>query len=365
MPSFAQACIAAVVLVGVAALVPTFAHGNTLANIGYGVALAIVMLSLVPLIGYGGQISLAQLGFVGVGAVVMYKVGSTGNPVALLAVVAFTAAVRIVALPALRLKGLYLALATMAFALFLEKAVFTRIDTFKDGDAAVARLHVPGLSFRSDRANLILMALVFGLLGIVITTLRRGSFGRRLQAMKDSPAACATLGLDLTRTKLEVFSLSAAIAGLGGALLAGWRGKVGPEQFALLTGALPGLPVLLLAVVGGITAVSGALFGGLALCVLPLIGDAVPSIRNVMILLPGLVGISLARNPDGAVAEIAEKVRDRLGRGDKHVDDLDAGQRADEDARAYLVPELVGVGGPVTAAEGRALDQASGSVAGA
>ena len=80
--------------------------------------------------------------------------------------------------------------------------------------------------------------------------------------MKDSPAACATLGLDLTRTKLEVFALSAAIAGLGGALLAGWRGKVGPEQFSLLQGALPGLPVVLLAVVGGITAVAGALFGG-------------------------------------------------------------------------------------------------------
>ena len=104
---------------------PTFVHGNTLESLGYGLALAIVMLSLVPLIGYAGQISLAQLGFAGLGAVVMFKVGSSGNPLALLAVVAITAAIgALIALPALRLKGLYLALATMAFALFLEKAVF-------------------------------------------------------------------------------------------------------------------------------------------------------------------------------------------------------------------------------------------------
>ena len=73
----------------------------------------------------------------------MFKVGSSGNPLALLAVVAITAAIgALIALPALRLKGLYLALATMAFALFLEKAVFPNIDSFKDGDAAVGRLHI-------------------------------------------------------------------------------------------------------------------------------------------------------------------------------------------------------------------------------
>ena len=365
-PTLREAVVAAAVLVAVAWIAPTFVHGNTLASLGYGVALAIVMLSLVPLVGYAGQISLAQLGFAGVGAVVMFKVGSSGNPLALLAVVAITAAIgALIALPALRLKGLYLALATMAFALFLEKAVFTHVEHFKDGDAAVARLHLPGVSFDSDRANLVLMALVFGLLGIGIVALRRGEFGRRLQAMKDSPAACATLGLDLTRTKLEIFALSSAIAGLGGALLAGWRGKVGPEQFSLLQGALPGLPVVLLAVVGGITAVAGALFGGIVLAMIPLVGDAVPSIRNLMTVLPGLVGISLARNPDGAVAEISAKVRDRINRtGTKgrhsggsaptvgsHLTAEDANGR-----QPVRVPELIGVGSRASPEEIRTLD---------
>ena len=371
-PSLREAGVAALVLIAVAWITPTFVHGNTLESLGYGLALAIVMLSLVPLIGYAGQISLAQLGFAGLGAVVMFKVGSSGNPLALLAVVAITAAIgALIALPALRLKGLYLALATMAFALFLEKAVFPNVDSFKDGDAAVSRLHVGGLSFNSDRANLVLMAFVFGLLGIGIVALRRGEFGRRLQAMKDSPAACATLGLDLTRTKLEIFALSAAIAGLGGALLAGWRGKVGPEQFSLLQGALPGLPVVLLAVVGGITAVAGALFGAIALAMIPLVGDAVPSIRNLMIVLPGLVGISLARNPDGAVAEIAEKVRDRFdrtgGKG-RHSAGSTVDEKVTEPSRngrlPALVPELVGADGPATAEQIRVLDHELGLAVG-
>ncbi|MCU1353988.1 MAG: branched-chain amino acid ABC-type transport system, permease component [Acidimicrobiales bacterium] len=361
MPTLAQAVIAGVVLVVGAALLPSYVHGDALSTIGYGLALSIVALSLVPLIGYAGQISLAQLSFAGVGALVMFKLGSTGNPLALLAVVVICGAVgAVVALPALRLKGLYLALATMAFAIFLEKAVFLRVDKFKDGDGAITRLHLPGLSLTGDRSNLVLMAAAFGLIGIGIVALRRGPFGRRLQAMKDSPAACATLGLDLTRTKLQIFAMSSAIAGLGGALLGGWRGKVGPEQFSLLQGALPGLPLVLLAVVGGITAVAGALMGGVLLAVMPMIGDTIPSIRNLMTVAPGLAGISLARNPSGAVAQVSERFRGlRDGLSRRQADD-DVYERVDVDLRQQLVPELVGAGRPATEAEVRALDDELG-----
>ena len=134
---------------------------------------------------------------------------------------------------------------------------------------------------------------------------------------------------------------------------------------------MPGLPVVLLAVVGGITAVAGALFGALALVMIPLVGDAVPSIRNLMIVLPGLVGISLARNPDGAVAEIAAKVRERFertGAKGRH----SAGATADAQVREpssngrlpTLVPELVGADGPATAEEIRVLDHELGLAVG-
>lgn len=359
MPTLTQAIVAAAGLTLVAGIVPSFVHATALDTVGYGLALAIVMLSLVPLVGFAGQISLAQLGFAGLGAVVMFEVGSNGNPLALIVVMVVCGAVgALVALPALRLKGLYLALATMAFALFLEKAVFSDVNGFKDGDAAYHRLRLPGLSLNSDRANLVVMAIVFGLFGIGVTYLRRGPFGRRLQAMKDSPAACATLGLDLTRTKLQIFALSAAMAGVGGALLGGWRGKVGTEQFSLLQGALPGLPVVLLAVIGGITAVAGALLGGLLLALMPLIGTTFPAINDLMIIAPGLAGISLAANPSGAVAEITDRLHNLRERW--RGTEGEVYQRVDPELRYQMVPELVGLDRPFTADEVAVLDDELG-----
>ena len=76
----------------------------------------------------------------------------------------------------------------------------------------------------------------FGLVALFLVFLRRGEFARRLLAMKASPAACVTLGLNLTRTKLQVFALSAAIAGLGGALLGAQTNSVSPDSFRFLQG---------------------------------------------------------------------------------------------------------------------------------
>jgi branched-chain amino acid transport system permease protein len=364
-PGWRTVGIAAVALVAAAFVVPSLLEGKTLDAVGYGLALGIVALSLVPLTGYAGQISLAPLAFAGLGALVMFQLGDDGNPLALVAVVVVCGLVgALVALPALRLKGLYLALATFAFALFCEKAVFTRVTDFSDGNARYTRLHVGSLTTNSDRANLVLMAVVFALLGVMVSALRRGPFGRRLQAMKDSPAACATLGLDLTALKLEVFALSAAVAGLGGALLGGWRGQVGREQFSLLQGALPGLPLVLLAVVGGIAAVAGALLGGLLLAVFPLVGDEYPALKNLMTILPGLAGISLASNPDGAIAQTAAQVKatiDRLrhrGEGTPSAGARALGALLPE--RPGLVPERIAVGASASAGDVALIDHELG-----
>ncbi|QXC62930.1 ABC transporter permease [Aquihabitans sp. G128] len=371
-PSWRTVGIASVVLIAVAAYLPEITRavagananlqaGGTLDAVGYGLALGIIALSLVPLTGYAGQISLAPLAFAGLGAVVMYEWGSDGNPLALIAVVVICGAVgALVALPALRLKGLYLGLATFAFALFCEKAIFTNVGQFSDSNASFKRLGIGSLRASSDRANLVLMAVVFVLLALMITALRRGTMGRRLQAMKDSPAACATLGLDLTTLKLQVFALSAAIAGLGGALLGGWRGKAGLEQFSLLQGALPGLPLVLLAVVGGIASVGGALLGGLLLAVFPLIGVAFPAINDLMTILPGLAGISLASNPDGAIAQTVTQVRARL---DARRDGTEPKDTVFARAMATLlpppptlVPEQIPIGGAALGGDLAAID---------
>jgi branched-chain amino acid transport system permease protein len=280
--------------------------------------LAIIALSLVPLTGYGGQVSLCQMSFAGIGAIVMGHHGQDGNPATLLLVaVVCAAAGALVALPSLRLSGLYLALSTAAFAVFLDRWAF-RLPPFDLGPwspfgdqplqirsfgsvLTVQALDVPGVDDSSRPAQLVVLAVVFALLYLAVVAVRRSGFGERLLAMKDSPAACATIGINVTALKLAVFSLSAAIAGIGGALFAGTLGSVASDRFSLFES----LPLLLLAVVGGIGTASGALFAGVILGGLPVAIGIWPFLGNVNRLLPGTMGVALGRNPNGAVRDIA------------------------------------------------------------
>ncbi len=307
-PSLRRWLIGGPALVAITFVIAQSAENTRVLQLSQGMALGIVMLSLVPLIGYGGQISLAPMSFAGIGAVVMGHFGGDGTLWGLFLAVVVTAAVgAVVALPALRLSGLYLALATAAFAVFMDRMVFTQGLIMPNGALPVPRLDVFGISSDSNEAYLVLLSGAFALVAILIVVIRRGEFGRRLQAMKTSPAACTTLGLDLTRTKVEVFALSAGIAGLGGALFGGAVTSVSPERFQFLAG----LPILLLAVAGGIGAVGGALFGAISYSLFFfIIPDVAPSLTNLFLLAPGLLGISLGRNPNGAVNEIAKSFRE-------------------------------------------------------
>jgi branched-chain amino acid transport system permease protein len=143
---------------------------------------------------------------------------------------------------------------------------------------------------------------VFSLLCLLVVAVRRSRFGRRLLAMKDSEAACATLGMNLVGTKLAVFAFSAGIAGLGGALYGGLLQSINVENFSFING----LPIFMLTVVGGIGAIGGALLAGISLGLLTVLPSIVPSLENVLLVTPGLIGISLGRNPSGAVSQIRE-----------------------------------------------------------
>lgn len=299
---------------------------------------ALIALSLVPLTGFAGQVSLCQMSFAAIGALVMAHHGDGGNPLALLLAAAVCAVVgAIVALPALRLSGLYLALATAAFAVFLDRWIFlmpsfevgsTTVRIFEGGVIAVAPLDVPGLDTSDVQTQLVVLSVVLALSYLLVVAVRRSTFGHRLLAMKDSPAACATLGMDLTRLKLAVFALSAAMAGVGGALYAGTLGSVSPERFNLFES----LPLLLVTVVGGISTASGAIFAGLLLGGFPIAIGIWPFLENLNRILPGTMGIALARNPNGAVHDVV------------------AGYRVLQDAPAALVGLLVTLAAAVAAA---------------
>lgn len=356
VPSMRTAVAGGLAFVAAAWFAEGFMHGAVLRAAGQGLAIAIVMLSLVLLIGYAGQISLAQLAFAGLGVLAASWLPSQlgASPVGLVVAAGFAGLVgAVIAIPCLRLRDLYLALGTMAFALLVEQNVLGQIQGF----ATDSRAFVRWSPIASDKAYFVSIAVVFVALGWFVIALRRGEFGRRLQAMRDSPAACTTVGLDLTRTKVQVFALAAAMAGTGGFLLAGWKGTVGKDDFSLLTGALSALPVLLLAVVGGITVVSGAMIGALLLVATPQIAADYPSLNNLMILLPGLAGITLGRNPDGIASDARHAIQGLYARLISRPRPL--GSRGSPHA-SRLLPELVGLRGPVTVSELRGLDRELG-----
>jgi len=272
------------------------------------VGLSIVALSLVPLVGFAGQLSLCQLSFAGIGAIAMAHHGADNSFKGLLAATVLAGAVgALVALPAIRLGGLYLALATAAFAVFLDQWFFTLSDfkagpfpikLFGSGAVEVKRTNLP----ETSGGMLVLLAVVFALLYLLVVAIRRSVFGQRLLALKDSPAAAATLGMNLVATKIAVFTLSAAIAGLGGALYATTLGQVSPDRFDFVQS----LPLVLLAVVGGIGSAAGALVAGIMLGGLPLIAEQWAFMENLQKVLPGTIGIALGRNPNGVAHDLRE-----------------------------------------------------------
>jgi hypothetical protein len=190
-----------------------------------------------------------------------------------------------------------------------------KFSIFPAGSLVVPRPELGPLDFKQNRPFLMLVTVLFSLLALVIIRLRRSSYGRRLAAMKDSPAACATLGLNTVQLKLSVFALSAAIAGFGGAFYAAQLQSVTPERFILFLS----LSLFMLTVVGGIGYVSGALFGGVLLAVSAVaipdtftkLGGDYPSfekyfdfLSDFTTLLPAIIGINLGKNPSGAVSDI-------------------------------------------------------------
>jgi branched-chain amino acid transport system permease protein len=303
----------ALVLVATAVVVPMVTQPDAL-RLGRVFALAIIALSLVPLVGWGGQISLCQMSFAGIGAVVMSHLGASGQPIALLWAALVAGAVgAVIALPALRLSGIYLALATLAFAVTMDRWLFklpdfhvggTRISLFGQGNLAVVPVRVPGLGAGTPRTSVVVIAVAFVLGVVAVVALRRSRLGDRLLAMKDSPIACATVGMNLRVTKLAVFTFSAAMAGVGGALYAGTLGSVSPDSF----GPFESLPVLLLAVVWGVGSWVGALLAGLSLAGLPVLAATFPTLANPIAVLPGALGLTLGKNPNGVVRDLARRL---------------------------------------------------------
>jgi len=310
-----QSAAGAILLVAGMAVLASMVGDTALATLSQGLAFGIVGLSLVLLVGYAGQVSLCQLTFMGIGAFTMGKTFGNHSWWGLVLAVAVSGAVgAAVALPAIRLRGLYLALATFAFGEVMFSAFFSNSSVISDGTSInVGRVPLPFAHTVGDRAMLVEVAVAAALCAIAVGALRRSAYGRRLVAMSDSPAAYATVGLNPVRTKMLVFSLSAAMAGLGGVFYAGQQGGIGPNDVQFITS----LTLLLFVCIWGVRTLTGALLGGMTQAALPVFQTHLPhSLADVTGLAAGIGIVLLARHPEGILGMEWLTSRVRLPFGD-------------------------------------------------
>ncbi|HWC13866.1 MAG TPA: ABC transporter permease [Actinomycetota bacterium] len=252
----------AVALFGLLALFGLVGPSFRVGQVALILILAMIGVSLVVLTGWAGQISLGQMGFAGVGAAVaaalIVKQG-VAVPLALLAAGLVGAAVAVVVgLPALRVKGLFLAVSTLAFGLLVATVVLNQnYFGWLLPRERIERPSVFGFEVVSDRAFFFFVLVVFTLILISARSLRRSRLGRVLIAARDNEQAVRGYGVNVTRARLAAFSFSGFYAAVAGGLFALHQNAVSATTFNVEAS----LQVFVMVVIGGLGSIPGALLG--------------------------------------------------------------------------------------------------------
>jgi branched-chain amino acid transport system permease protein len=255
----------------VAVLIPFFFGPYRVSQFTLVLIYAVAVLGLNLLVGYSGQISLGHGAFFCLGAytgaILLHR---TSIPYLLTVpaagLVCFAAGLAL-GLPALRLRGLYLALVTLALAI-ATPILIKRFDSLTGGSGGltVAQPKAPAWTGLADDQFLYVLALIAAVpLFWLAAGIVRRDVGRALIAMRDDETAARTMGISLSTYKTRAFGLSAAYAGVAGALFTFANGFVAPESFQLVVS----FSFLAAVVVGGLATVAGALFGALFIVFVP------------------------------------------------------------------------------------------------
>ncbi len=267
-PAWARAALATAGLV-LLLLVPPLV-GSRLPLYINAAGFVIVFLSLGLLVKTAGQVSLCHAAFVAVGAVAFSRFSTDLGlpwPVALLAAGLVTVPIgAVVALPAIRLSGVYLALATFAFGLLMENLLYrTALFFGEQGHRIAPRPVLPGGGPASDTAYFYIAVAIALLCGAALIVLQRSRLGRLLRALANSPLALSTYGAGVTTTLVLVFCISAFFAGVAGGVLATGTQAAGPAGL----GSLQSLIWIAVLAISGGSLVGGAVIAALLLAVLP------------------------------------------------------------------------------------------------
>lgn len=260
--------VAAVIVV---AALPWLIPDGLLSSLVITAILFIAVLGLDVLMGYAGQVSLGQAGFMAVGgytaAILATHYGWPPLLGTLAGLVVSLACALALSLVTMRLRGHYLALATLAFGLVVDSLTVGMTETTggPSGLVGIPSFSVAGFEFDTPLkmyylVAVLLVLLVVGLLGGI-----RGSFGRALQAVRTDQTAAAALGINVPRYKMAAFAISAALASLSGSLYAFFFHFLSPE----MVGTQRSLEMIAMLVVGGEGTLVGPVFGVALLTLLP------------------------------------------------------------------------------------------------
>ncbi|MFL9684049.1 ABC transporter permease subunit [Streptomyces sp. KL110A] len=273
-----------------------------------GLAIGIVFMSFTVVTGLGAMVSLAQATFVTAAALVAGLLMSHGWPFAAAAAAGTAAAAllgAVAALPALRLGGRALALATLALA-FLADQVLFQLGWLRNGDTGweIPRPVVGPVDLGDDRALGLALVLLSALAVAALTWLRGSRWGRAMLAVRSAPEAAAASGVSVVRTKLLLFTVSAGLAGFGGVLYASYNTRVTATDFTAMTG----LVWLAVVVAAGVRRPQFAVVAGLVFAVVPhLMTQYVTESAHLPVILFGLAGLALANDPDGYCAALPSR----------------------------------------------------------
>lgn len=248
---------------------PVFTPEYWLAQLTFVLIYAIVGLGLMLLAGYTGLFSLGHAAFLGVGAYTQAVLTGMGWPffLSLGCAAGISAAVGIVVgLPAMRVKGIYLGMATLAFGFIVEEG-FARWESVTGGNSGmpVGTPEVLGYALDTATSFYLLCLAITAACTLVILNLLRSPTGRAFVAIRDSEISAQSMGIHLAYYKTLSFALSAAFAGIGGALYAHKLQFISPDQFSILQS----IDLLLMIVIGGLGSVHGAFLGALFLISMP------------------------------------------------------------------------------------------------
>lgn len=240
-----------------------------LAQLTFVLIYSVVGLGLMLLAGFTGLFSIGHAAFLGVGAYTEAVLAAKGwpFPVSLAMAAGLSAAVgAVVGLPALRVKGIYLGIATLSFGFIVEEGL-ARWESITGGNAG---MHVKGIQMFGWEANtsesFYMVCLVVTVLStLAVLNLLRSSTGRAFVAIRDSEISAQSMGIHLARYKTLSFMISAALAGMGGALYAHKLQFISPDQFNILQS----VDLLLMVVIGGLGSIHGAFLGAIFLITMP------------------------------------------------------------------------------------------------